>query len=248
MKKLLDQFEKLKNSNDSLEAIDQINDFLVSLGKTPQIEYLQFIDFFKENSNPNTYESIKINLIYDLGEIGRLEKVDVKYLDYLIKEYYKSDRWIRNEIINAFEKIQINQRLSERVIELISHALNEDYNLIKNNALKTLLYAEELPTIALKNILKILNSSDTILLEHCTNVLQKVIINENGLFNLLNFEENYKILNKSSFRKILLIFYKLIINIKSFREKILKSSWDIEYIAIFLKEIDTFDHIITENL
>jgi len=244
MNNLLDWFEQVKVSSDP----EEINDFLIELGKQPRLEYLSFLEYFIENYNPEIHGQIKINLVYDLGEIGKIKIIDVKFIDYLIKEYYNSDRWIRNEIIVALKKISINTNLSEKFLGLVGRALNEDYAPIKTNALKALSYIDNIPKSLLKNILQILNSSNSELEELSTNILRKSIKNENILVDLLNSFENYKILNKKGIRSIILIYFNSVDSLESFRKLISKSKWDIRNKEMFLNEIDDYQRLLLKNL
>ena len=244
MNNLLDWFEQVKVSSDP----EEINDFLIELGKQPRLEYLSFLEYFIENCNPEIHGQIKINLVYDLGEIGKIKIIDVKFIDYLIKEYYNSDRWIRNEIIVALKKISINTNLSEKFLGLVGRALNEDYAPIKTNALKALSYIDNIPKSLLKNILQILNSSNSELEELSTNILRKSIKNENILVDLLNSFENYKILNKKGIRLIILIYFNSVDSLESFRKLISKSKWDIRNKEMFLNEIDDYQKLLLKNL
>ena len=239
-----DWFAKIKEVNEP----DEINDFLIEIGNDPQLEFLSFLNHFIEHPEKDIYEHIKMNLIYDLGQIGKLLKLEDTYIDYLINEYYKSDRWIRNEIISVFNKISEKNNLSEKVLQLIGASLNEDYIPIKSNAIKVLLNVNNIPELALKNILNILNQSNEDLLIMGTKILRKNIISENALFDLLNNSENYKILKKKAIRVLLMEYFKSLFEIERFREKILSSDWMDQYRLMFLKEIDIFQRLLLKNL
>jgi len=243
MENLEKEFKNIKDSDNP----DEINDFLIDLGKHPSFENFSFLEYFIEKCNPEIYSQIKLNLVYNLGELGKLERIDVKFIDYLIKEYYNSDRWIRNEIIVAFRKISMNTDLSEKVKELIGRALNEDYAPIKTNALKALSYIKIIPKSLLKNLLHILNSSNSELEELSTNILRKSIKNESILIDLLDSFENYKILNKKGIRLILLIYFNSVDSLQSFRKLILKSKWDISHKEMFLNEINDYQRLLLKN-
>ena len=107
MENLEKEFKKIKDSDNS----DEINDFLIKIGKDPQLAFISFLNHFIEHPKKVFYENIKMNLIYDLGQIGRIIDLEDSYIDYLINEYYKSDRWIRNEIILVFNKISEKKSL-----------------------------------------------------------------------------------------------------------------------------------------
>jgi hypothetical protein len=240
----VERFEDIKNSKDS----EKINDFLIELGKNPRIEYISFLEYFIENCDPQIIQQIKLNLVYNLGEFGKLEKINKKFVEYLVEEYYNSDRWIRNEIISAFGKITKNFKLSDDIVELIGKALNEDYLPLKVNALNTLTYIENLPNSVLKNIFNVLNSSNSELIDISTNILLKAIKNEDYLFDLLYRNENYKILKKKAIRSLLVIFFKSVTYLESFREKLLRSEMDSDYKEMFFSEINTYERILLKLL
>ncbi|MFW9898200.1 MAG: hypothetical protein ACFFDO_02950 [Candidatus Thorarchaeota archaeon] len=243
MNSIFNWFEKIKKSNDP----EKINDFLIEISKHPRLEYLSLIDYFIGYLAPKIHEQIKINLIYNLGELGKLERIDIKFIDYLMNEYYNSDRWIRNEIIIAFDKISMSIHLSEQVIGLIAKALNEDYEPIKTNSLKVLLHVENIPKFALKNVIQVLNTSTSEIEELSTIILQKAIRNENNLFDLLKFSETYKNLNKRAIRSLLLINLNSIASLESFRELVSKSNWEGEFKEKFLSEIGNYENLMLKK-
>ncbi len=242
---LKDKFEKIKESLDS----EEINDFLIKLGNNAKVEYLNLIDYFLEKINHETFLNIKLNLVWVLGEIGKSEKINDKYVEYLIEEYYRSDRWVRKEIINAFEKILKRRELPNPVIELIGRAVNEDYIDIKISALQFLLNLKNISDSILKNILLILKLRNSELIEHCSIILKRFITNENQLFDLLINLENYKNLNKKAIRTLLVIFFDSVVNLEFFRELLFNyKEWDSEHKELFLNEIDAYQRILLRNL
>ncbi|MFX0187947.1 MAG: hypothetical protein ACFE8A_09435 [Candidatus Hodarchaeota archaeon] len=243
MNSIFDWFEKIKKSNDP----EKINDFLIEISKHPRPEYLSLIDYFIGNLAPKIHEKTKINLIYNLGELGKLKRMDLKFIDYLMNEYYNSDRWIRNEIIIAFDKISINIHLSEQVIGLIGKALNEDYEPIKTNSLKVLSHVENIPMFTLRNVIQVLNTSTSEIEELSTMILQKAIRNENNLFDLLKFSKTYKNLNKKAIRSVLLINLNSIVSLESFGELVSKSKWESEFKERFLSEISNYENLLLKK-
>ncbi len=245
MSNLRDSFEKIKNNNNP----DEINDFLIKIGNNPHLDYLSFLSYFITDIDPDIHEKIKINLVYALGELGKIEEVDDKHIDYLINEYYKSDRWVRNEVIIAFNKISTQLLLAETVIRLIGKSLNEDYTEIKKNALEALLHIDNIPKQVLENVLHILNSENTELENLGSNILKKNIFNEKDLFDLLNTSANYKILKKKGLRVLLIDFFNSLNYLERFKARILKTEdWDDIQKSIFLAEIDIFERILLKNI
>ena len=94
-------YKEAKESNDP----EIINSFLIELGKDPNKGDLRYLDFFINNLEKQLYEKIKLNLIYVIGEIGHITPLTENYSQILYETYYISDRWVRNEIIQAIDKI-----------------------------------------------------------------------------------------------------------------------------------------------
>ncbi len=247
MKKFTEKFENIKKSKDP----EEINDFLIELGNNPAAEYLSILDFFIEDFNPEIFNQIKLNLIFNIGEIGKLQGLDNKYLDFLIKEYYSSDRWIRNEIICTLSKIASQIKLPEKFLEILKYAIIDDYLPIAINAMKTLIYYDDIPNELFKNLFKVLQTSDSDLNDQISKVLLKFIHNENRLFELLNASENYKILNKKAIRALLIIFFSSAIsmeNLDLFKDLLTKSEWESKYKKAFFNEIEVYEKLLLRNI
>lgn len=237
-------FEDVKSSGDP----GMINNFLIELGKRPSQEHLVYLKYFIKNSESHVFDEVALNLAYVLGEIGNLTSVEDFYLDFLFETYHQSDRWVRDEIIQAINKISNNVKLDEKIIQLIGNALNDDFLSIKINALKVLQKFDSLPIYVYKNLFYVLNSKDSELLEECNKVLDKLNLNSHSLFNVLDQFENYKILKPRGIRALLLIQFNSIINLESFRAFISSSNWVENYKIKFMKEIDIFQRILAKNL
>jgi len=244
MKSLEKQFNIVKKSKDP----EELNDFLIEIGKQPRIEFLSFIDYFIENCDPLLFQQVKLNLIYVLGEVGKLIKIHDNFISFLFKEYNNSDRWVRGEIISAFNKISINVTLSNKIIELLGTALNEEYIPNSINALNALYKLNTLPKTILRNIFNVFNSSNSEIIELSTAVLFKFVKNEEELFESLLQNGNYKILKKNAIRSLLIIYFKSLSSIESFSQKIFESKIESFHKEIFLKEIETYKRILSKVL
>lgn len=236
-------FNKIKKKNDP----ELINDFLIRISNQPSIEHFDFIDYFISNLKPEIKEKIKINLIYTIGELAKSHKIDVKYINYLIEQYYISDRWIRNEIIVALDKISINFDLSNEIIDFVSKTLNEDYVSIKISAIKLLEKCKVIPKTSYKNIFRTLNMAESETIESISKILDKEIKDENKLFDVLNLTENYKLLNKKSIRIILFNCINNLSNLEIFKNLISKSDWNEKEKNLYLKEINDYERIILKK-
>jgi len=238
MKSLKVDFEEIKKSKNS----EDINNFLIKLSNSPSRDHLNLLEFFISNLNPEILDKIKINLIFTLGEIGKSNVLNEQFLSYIVNSYYTSDRWVRNEIIQTIGKISKHAKLSEELIKLIGSAVNDEYIPIKKNTLGVLLKLEKLPN--LKNMLRVLGSKNTEVVERSIEVLFKFIPNSTQLFDSLNSSDNYQFLKIKGLRTILLFYFKSIIDLESFREKILNSTWEKEKKEDFLKEIEFYERIL----
>lgn len=236
-------FEEAKESDDP----DIINSFLIELSKKSDKEDISYLDFFIYDLDKQLYKKIELNLIYALGEYGSVIPLTDKYMQFLHEIYYKSDRWIRNEIIQAIEKISKNSRLNKEIHELIGTALRDDYNPIKISALKTILNIE-ISDLILKNLLFVLNSKDSEVLEVCRKTLERLFLDSRRFFKILNNSENYKILKLRGIRFLLLANFQSIINLEEFRKSIENSDWVIDYKEDYLKELDTLERILIRNM
>ncbi|MFX1490388.1 MAG: hypothetical protein ACFFBI_14650 [Promethearchaeota archaeon] len=236
-------FKEAKESNDP----DIINSLLIELGKNPSEEYLRFIDYLMNNLEEEIYKKIELNLIYAIGEFGYLLSLKENYLQFLYQTYYKSDRWIRNEIIQTIDKISKNAKLNNEIYKLIGNALRDDYNPIKINALKTMMNIE-ISDLILYNLLFVLNSKDSEVLEACRRTLEIIPLDSRKLFKTLDNDGNYKILKLRGIRFLLLTFFQSIIKLEDFRNSVENSDWEIDYKEKYLKELDTLERILIKNM
>ena len=244
MQNIKDLFEKIKSSEDS----EAINDFLIELGNEPREEYLSYLEYFMKNGKPPLIDNIKINLIYVLGQIGNYNEVSHSYIDYLHQEYFKCDRWIRNEILQALDLIALRTKLPEKILQIVEHAIADDYLPIKINALSIVLNFNSLPSTVLNKLIGILSSSEPRLLDSLSNLFKKFKINENQLFEILNQDENYSNMDKRTIRTLFIVYFKSVFDLENFRKLIINSNWKNEQKEAFLKELYTFEKILLKNL
>ena len=238
------RFDDIKKSKNP----EVINDFLIKLSKSPNIEYFSILDYFIDEIDIQILEKVKLNLVFLIGEIGKGSVIDTKYLEFLSKTYYSSDRWIRNEIIQAFGKILKKTEISQDAIELIGYAINDEYPPIKVNALRILLDLDDIPLFVRRNLFFTLNLKNSELEELCVKIFEKFLPDFNKLFNSLNYSDNYLILKPKAIRSLLIIYFKSPINLESFRKKISSSNWEIEHRERYLKEIDTYEKILLKKI
>lgn len=237
-------FHKIKKSHSS----ERINDFLIELGEHPTQGNWEMIDFFIRELNKELFEKIKINLVYVIGALSSDKKVPQKFLTFLVDIYYQSDRWVRNEIIKTMINIIKNQQISKKIIDVLETSIKEEYLPLKKNALEAVLKLENLESSLIRNIIMIMDNRDSEVLDKCKKILKREIKNEQQLFEILNYERAYTLINKRAFRVILTYSFKSAINIEPFRKRIENSKWEKKYKQKYLKEIDTFQKILLKNL
>lgn len=230
---------KIRNTTNSQE----INNILIELIKKPNIKLLAIIDYLLDSLSITILEKVKLNLIFLLGGIGNISVLNQKYLNYLIENYYNSDRWVRNEIIQAFLQILQYHEYNNEILEILKYALNEDYTPIKKGALNTLLLFKGLPKIELKTLLKVLDTDNSEIVEKGIIILKKYIQNGNDLFKLLNTSKNYTILSKSIIRILIITYFDSLDELESFIEKISSSEWEDKYKVLCNTEITSFKNI-----
>ncbi|MFX1389532.1 MAG: hypothetical protein ACFE9Z_05650 [Promethearchaeota archaeon] len=218
------------------------------MSKNPNIEYSEFLDYFIEDLDSSILEKINLNLIFLIGEIGKLATISDKYLDFLIKTYYSSDRWIRDEIIQSIRKISKTTTFGEEITRLVGNGINDDYLPIRINALKTVLNLDEIPQFIYRNVFLALNSKDKELKTACADILKKHLSGYNQLFKLLENLENYKVLKPYAIRSLLLMIFNSPFNLEPFLNNISDSDWEREYKELFIKEIEIYERILLKNI
>ncbi|MFX1329819.1 MAG: hypothetical protein ACFE91_16945 [Promethearchaeota archaeon] len=241
MKPSTEDFKKLKDP-------EKINDLLIKFSENPDVEHLKYLNYFIDIPNTQLINKIKLNLVYLIGEIGLKLPLDHKYLNYLLESYYTSDRWVRNEIIQAFGKVSTKIDMTDDIIRLIGYAINDDYDPIKFNALKIIYEFEILPRMILRNIFQALNYKDRGNEDLYANIFHKFLPDFHQLFDSLNNQENFKLLKSKSIRFLLLTYFQSSITIESFRKMILDSNWEEHFKELYLKEIDVYEKILIQKM
>ena len=229
-------FEELKDSRES----EQINDFLISLGKAPEPKHLSFITHFLNSLDYKILEKVKINLVYFLGELGKKKGLDEELISLLVKMYYTSDRWVRNEIIQAFGKLFTIEPASEKAAKVLARALMEEYPPIRINSLKVLSNMAEIPNLALKNIINTIDTQDSEIKKYNSKIIFNHIHTEKDLFEIINNLAIYASMKNRAIRTLIMIYFDTVVPLQSFKNLISNSEWDSESKERFLKEIDDF--------
>ena len=239
----MDEIEKIIIKIRNTTNPQEINNILIELIKKPNVKLLAIIDYLLDSLPITILEKVKLNLIFLLGGIGNISVLNQKYLNFLIENYYNSDRWVRNEIIQAFLQILQYHEYNNEILEILKYALNEDYTPIKKGALNALMLFKKLPKIDLKNLLKVLDTDNSEIGEKGIIVLKKYIQNGNDLFGALNTSKNYTILCKSIIRILIIAYFDSKDELESFRERINSSKWEDNYKNLCNTEITSFQNI-----
>ena len=132
MEEIKEKFQKIQRSKDAQE----IKDFLIDLSKNLSKDSVIIIEFIIDNFDLPLIEKIKLNLIYLIGEIGKNYSIEEKFYNYLLENFFTSDRWVREEILLSLIKISKNLIDTNELWKVLNFALNEEYKPIKLNALK----------------------------------------------------------------------------------------------------------------
>jgi hypothetical protein len=239
----MEEIRHIKKEIRKTRDVEKINDILIKISKEPNEYTLSLIDFLFESLDSNQLNKIKINLVFLIGEISQIVKLNLKYIDFLIKSYYESDRWVRNEILQALYKIVKTGFYLSSINEVLESALKEDYEPIKENSLNVLELYENLENSSLKSVMLVLSSKNTYLTIPALKILKKNISNEEKLFKFLNYNNNYKLLDKNIIRTLLVEYFTTTTQLESFQEKIMKSEWEKEIKNILSSEIKILEKI-----
>ena len=243
----MEDLNKLKKEIINLKDSEKINDILIQLSKNITQDALTIVDFLIKELDINQLNKVNLNLVFLIGELGNMMKLEPKYLDYLVKLYYKSDRWVRNEILQAIFKILTFRTPDKVILNLIEDGLKEDYEPIQKNSLKVLSLYDDIPTETLRLIISMLKPIKTDLIELAVKILNRPFKNEETIFNFLNCHQNYKILNKERIRIILTEFLPTIQQLENFQKKITDSDWEDEIKTNILQEITTLERIFLKS-
>jgi len=242
MKKIIQNIIESKNP-------DEINEWLIEIGKQPEeIKISEIKQVIKKKSAESIFPKILLNLAWILGEISDKAPLDDDLIELLIEKFYKSDRWVRNEIIKTFQKFSNNysnqEFFMESILNLLGNAIFDDYQPIALNSLKALLNYSDLPSQIIAKIFKLLKKEDKEISNQAVLILRKFINSEESLVEFLNEHQIYIDLNPKAIRNILLGWFQNIIRLESFRDAILNAKWQKDKKDLFLKEIDVYQKIL----
>ena len=229
------------------ENYNAINEFLIEASKTPHLKNLIDIDYLITSSQDSLLHHFAINLIFLLGEIGKNHFLSHEYIKFLIETYFKSDRWIRNEIILTFSKSIRIDDLFKKILDVIEFALVDDYEPIKISALKVIDLTKKIPERIFPKIIKNLESKNPKIVQKSVKVLKKHIESTDVLYEILLKNNTINLYSKQILRSLLLAFFNEVHLVEEFREKIMKSDLDLAKKESLISEIKTYQRILQQR-
>ena len=229
------------------ENYNAINEFLIEASKTPHLKNLIDIDYLIASSQDSLLHHFAINLIFLLGEIGKNHFLSHEYIKFLIETYFKSDRWIRNEIILTFSKSIRIDDLFKKILDVIEFALVDDYEPIKISALKVIDLTKKIPERIFPKIIKNLESKNPKIVQKSVKVLKKHIESTDVLYEILLKNNPINLYSKQILRSLLLAFFSEVHFVEEFREKIMKSDLDLAKKESLISEIKTYQRILQQR-
>jgi len=217
--------------------LNLINDIIIELSQRPNPLHFEIIDLLLDTLSNEELSKININIVYLLGELGKIASLEQKYIQYLYETFYVSDRWIRSEILKVLEKNLDLVKSNSNFIQILSSALKEEYESNIIIALKIIRQLDKFPAPLFKSILVVLNKTESKLNENIAKVIERHLNDDFLIFELLNQNDNYRILKPHGLRLILQAFFPSTNKIENFQTLIENSDWEDEEKSKFLKEI-----------
>ena len=239
--KNLELFVKSKN-------YDAINEFLIEASKTPHLKNLIDLDYLITSSQDSLLYHFAINLIFLLGEIGKNHFLTDSYINFLIKTYFKSDRWIRNEILIAFSKSIRIDELFKNILDVIEFALVDDYDPITISALTIIYYTKKIPERFFPKIIKNMESKNPKIVQKSVKVLKKHVESTDVLYDILLKENTINLYSKQILRSLLLAFFNDVHLVEEFKENIMNSDLDLAKKESLISEIKTYLRILQQRI
>ncbi|MBY9005190.1 MAG: hypothetical protein KGD63_00345 [Candidatus Lokiarchaeota archaeon] len=238
----------IKNIKNQLKkkTIEEINSLIIDLSKNPNEKSKFIIEYLINNLSREEFNRIKINLFYFIGRLSKTEKIENILIEFLIDQFQISDQWERREITKSLRIISKNQQLNEGIINQLVISLKEDYIPIIKNILEIILNIQSLNQNMINDILLLSDHRDRDISILKKKIFLKFIHNEKELFKLLDNMDFYEKLSERSFRKIIVSYFSQLIELKPFRIRIENSNWKERKKENFLKELDTFQKILSK--
>jgi len=243
MTNLQERFQEVQKSKDP----EEFNNFLIEISKNLTKESSTIVRAIVNDLELDLLEKIKLNLVYVIGELGEKYSIENSLYNFLLDSYFNSDRWIREEILQALIKISKTLSYTEALSKILKFALNEDYKPIKLKALKILQLLGKIPHSFIIILLKLLGSADSEIDNISIQLFQSLIPNEKTLFEYLNSNHNYQLLNKNNIRILLITYLNSVSDIEVYMKKINAFSWEKKFKDLFIDEMNIYRRILTRK-
>lgn len=229
------------------EKYDAINEYLIEASKKPHLKNLIDINYLIASSQDSLLNHFAINLVFLLGEIGKNHFLSDNYIKFLIETYFKSDRWIRNEILLAFSKSIRIDDMFQKILDVIEFALVDNYDPIIISALTAIFYTKRIPERFYPKIIKNLESKNPKIVQESMKVLKKHVESTDVLYEILLKESNINLYSKQILRNLLITFFNEVHLVEDFKEKIMKSDLDLTKKESLISEIKTYQRILGQR-
>jgi len=239
----LERNTDLDNQNNN--SLDELNNQILKLAKNPNSNNLQIIISLIKKMSPELIAKVILNLVYAIGEIGKSNEIPSDIIKFLNDFYYKSDQWVRKEIIESLGKIGKSQDFDENSIQLFYNSLKDDYVELRLKTLEILATNKKYLSIKYAYILiSFLDNQNFAIKENASKILKMLIKEENTLVEILT---NSKLkLNKFHIRNLVVLFSDSIFKLHKLKEAIDNSNLAEKIKEIFFSEIDTIIKIISK--
>jgi len=230
------------------ENHDAINEYLIEISKSPQLKNLLDVEYLINNSPDSFLYHFVINLIYLLGEISRNHFLSDYYIKFLIETFFKSDRWIRKEILSNFLKSIRIDDLFQKISDVIEFALVDDYEPIIFDALMLTYHAKKIPDRFYPKIIKNLDSKNSKIVQESIKVLKKYVKSTDMLYEILLKENSINLYRKPILRSLLMIFFDEVHQVEEFKVKIMNSDLDLATKRSVISEINIYRSILQKRI
>jgi len=185
--------------------IEELNRLILNLVKNSSHTDLQAVLKLINSSPIELVKKIILNLIYTIGEIGKKFEVSSEIHEFLYSFYFKSDQWVRKEIIESLGKIALKQTLNQKSIDLLYISLKDEYPDLKLKSIEIFTNHEQYQLLDKAYLfLNLLDDKNPAVKEKALAILSNLIDNGNSLIQLLN-KSNLK-LNKYQIRNLVVLF------------------------------------------
>ena len=238
-KKLTDYIE--------LKDFDSINDFLIEISGVPNENDLKSIDILINVLDLELRKNYILNLVFYLGELGKIIILDQKYVNFMKTVYFQSDRWVRNEILTSILKF-IHKKKSEDLFAIIRNAITDEYSPIKLNAIKIINQIDTIPEDILTKVVLNFRSDNSEVISYSSQIIKKITKSNQILINLLKKVNDVNPnIEKVLIRNLLITLFESVIELEHFRDDLSESELPEEFKQKFLNEINIMQKILLRS-